>query len=481
MPAPVDAGLSGLQRRVLDLGHALRRANVPVAVSDGLDAMRAAALVDLLERPQLREALAATMVKSPSHRPTFDLLFDLYFPARGTQPLPDEEAAVDGEPTDDDGERQHQEARDIDRFLAELVMRVMQGDDNAIRRLAIEAVESYGAVQQRDGRVSFFAYRVFRNFNLGGLLRRLMMEAGAEGGGEADDDPANALTRRLMRDEFEQRLRRFREEIEAEIRRRQVEQQGADEVAKRMARPLPEDLDFFRISAEEQETMRRQIRPLARKLATRVAVKRRRARDGRLDVRRTIRHSLSTGGVPADPAFKARKHHRPELVLICDVSGSVAAFARFTLMLTHALQGQFSKVRSFAFIDTVDEVTRLFHGGDFGDAIKRMHTEANVVWLDGHSDYGHAFQAFHARYADAITPKTTVLILGDGRNNYRASNAWVLKDLKRRARRLYWLNPEPMQHWGTGDSIADEYARHTDGMIECRNLRQLAEFVERVV
>lgn len=477
MSAPADAQLTGFQQRVLDLAHALRRANVPVAVSDGLDAMRAAALVDLLERAQLREALAATMVKSPSHRPAFDLLFDLYFPARGSAVMLPGEGDEDGaEGSEPDGDTHHQEARDIDQFLAELVMRVMEGDDAAMRRLAIEAVENFGAVRQRDGRVNFFAYRVFRNFNLGGLLRRLMTESGMD-----SDDPASQLTQRLMRDEFEQRLRRFREDIEAEIRRRQVEQQGADEVAKRLARPLPEDMDFFRISAEEQETMRRQIRPLARKLATRVAVKRRRARDGRLDVRRTIRHSLSTGGVPADPAFKARKHHRPELVLICDVSGSVAAFARFTLMLTHALQGQFSKVRSFAFIDAVDEVTRLFQGGDFTDAIKRLHTDANVVWLDGHSDYGHSFSAFHGRYADAITPKTTVLILGDGRNNYRASNSWVLKDLKRRARRLYWLNPEPMQHWGTGDSIADEYARFTDGMIECRNLRQLAEFVERVV
>jgi uncharacterized protein with von Willebrand factor type A (vWA) domain len=472
--------LVGLQRRILELAHALREANVPVAVSDGLDAMRASTLVDLLDREELREALAATMVKSPSHRQSFDLLFDLYFPARVSAPL-DEDEDGDGDGGDaedgrDPAERQHQEARDIDPFLAELIQRILDGDESAIRRLAVEAVESFGAVRGRDGTVNFFAYRVFRNFNLGGLLRRAMMESGLEG-----EEPADALTRRLARDEFELRLRRFREEIEAEIRRRQVEQQGAEQVARKLSRPLPEDLDFFRITADEQESMRRQIRPLARKLATRVAVKRRRAREGRLDVRRTIRHSLSTGGVPAEPAFKSRKHHRPELVLVCDVSGSVAAFARFTLMLTHALQGQFSKVRSFAFIDTVDEVTRLFDGGDFTDAIKRLHSEAKVVWLDGHSDYGHSLEAFHAQYADAVTPKTTLLILGDARNNYRAANSWVLKDLKRRARRLYWLNPEPVQHWGTGDSIADEYARHTDGMIECRNLRQLAEFVERVV
>jgi len=249
-------------------------------------------------------------------------------------------------------------------------------------------------------------------------------------------------------------------------------------VARTAVRPLPEDVDFFRVSNDEQVTMSRAVRPLARKLASRLAIKRRRARDGRLDVRRTVRHSMSTGGVPIDPHFRARRIHRPELVLLCDVSGSVAAFARFTLLLCHALQGSFSRVRSFAFIDTVDEVTRLFEGGDFGAAMSRLSTEADLVWLDGHSDYGHAFEAFAHRYGDAVTPRTTVLVLGDARNNYRAANTAVLRELRRNARHVYWLNPEPVAHWGTGDSIALDYAAAVDGMIECRNLRQLADFVE---
>ncbi len=166
--------------------------------------------------------------------------------------------------------------------------------------------------------------------------------------------------------------------------------------------------------------------------------------------------------------------------MITDVSGSVASFARFTLMLVHALQEQFSKVRSFAFIDNLDEVTRLFDDRDVDEAMRRMSTEADLVWLDGHSDYGRALEVFHREYARDVTAKSTVVVLGDARNNYRASSSWVLKDLQHRARRVYWLNPEARTYWGTGDSITAEYAQWVDDMVEVRNLGQLAEFVQEL-
>ena len=451
-----DPELRGLQSRLLDFTHALRRAGVPVAVSDSLDAMRASAEVDLLSRRQLHEALAATMVKSAGHRPAFDTLFDVYFPPRTG-------AGVDGGPAQD---------RDVGEYLAELVERLLDGDDVAMRRMAHEAVQTFGRVEGRDGAPEFFAYRVFRTININGIMRRALMQTG---------EATEPLSRRLLTDELELRLRHFREEIEAEIRRRMVERRGTDDVARKLVRALPEDVDFFHVTADEHAEMRRAVKPLARRLATRLAVKRRRARRGRLDVRRTLRGSLASGGVPIDPAWKSRRITRPELLLICDVSGSVAAFAKFTLMFCHALQGQFARVRSFAFVDTVDEVTHLFEEGDFSDAMRRLSSEADLVWLDGHSDYGHAFERFHAGWAESINPRTTILVLGDARNNYRAANAWVLADLKRRARRLYWLNPEPAATWDSGDSIVREYARHCDDFVECRTLRQLSKFVERIV
>ena len=161
-------------------------------------------------------------------------------------------------------------------------------------------------------------------------------------------------------------------------------------------------------------------------------------------------------------------------MVVADISGSVAAFARFTLMLVYAIQGQFSKVRSFVFIDGIDEVTDFFKNTeDIQEAIHRVNTEADVVWVDGHSDYGHAFEVFWENYGKDVGPKTTVLLLGDARNNYHASQSWVVKEMRHKARHVYWLNPEPKSYWNTGDSIVGDYGTHTDGVYECRNLRQL--------
>ena len=458
-PPPVN----GFLQRVFDFVQALRRAGAGTALSEDIEAVRALRHLELLDREQLREALAALTVKQQTYRRAFDDLFELYFPARHADA--DDTPEVTDEPTDE---------IEPDEFVRRLLDELMSGDTQRIREMALQAVERFGRVEGRDGGVSYFQYRVFRAVDIQQLLRDLLAQQADEHG-----EPT-PLQERLWRDEFEARLREFQSEVEAEIRRRAAAQRGVEQVAERMTRPAIEEVDFFRLNAEEQAQMRSQIRPLARKLATRVSVKRRHGRDGRLDVRRTVRRSLSTGGVPFDPAFKPRKPHKPELFVICDVSGSVASFARFTLMLVHTLQEQFSKVRSFAFIDTLDEVTSLFEQGDFSDAMRRMMHEAELVWLDGHSDYGHSLERFHAEHAREVSPRSTVLILGDARNNYRQANAWVLKDLQNRARRVFWLNPEPIQFWDTGDSIASNYGRYVDDMVEVRNLKQLARFVERI-
>lgn len=456
--------VNGFLQRILDFVAALRRAGVGATQSEAIDAFRTIPHLDLLERAQLREGLAAVIVTSQTHRRAFDELFELYFPAR--RAADDDTPPVTDDPPDD---------VDPDDYLEDLIESLMEGGDETIRQMARLAVEQFGRVEGRDGGTTYFQYKVFRAVDLPQLLKDLLNRAQDE-----SDNELTALQERLHRDEFEARLRTFQQEVEAEIRRRAAAQRGLDQVADRMTRPPVEDLDFFHLTAEDQAQLRAQIQPLARKLATRVAVKRRHGKDGRLDVRRTVRRSLSSGGIPFEPSFKPRRPHKPELFVICDVSGSVASFARFTLMLVHALQEQFSKVRSFAFIDTLDEVTSLFEQSDAGDAMKRMMSEAELVWLDGHSDYGHSLERFHAEHAQDLTPRSTVIVLGDARNNYRQANAWVLQDLQRRARKVFWLNPEPIQFWDTGDSIATSYARYVDDMVEVRNLKQLARFVERI-
>jgi uncharacterized protein with von Willebrand factor type A (vWA) domain len=227
--------------------------------------------------------------------------------------------------------------------------------------------------------------------------------------------------------------------------------------------------------------MRRTVHPLARRLATRLAARRRHGHSGRLDVRRTVRASLATGGVPVVTHHRPRRPHKPQLVVLTDVSGSAAGFAHFTLLLTRALREQFSGVRAFAFIDTTDEVTRLLGPEiELADGVSRMAREADLVWFDGHSDYGHAFEVFAERWPDAVGSDTSLLILGDARNNYRSPGLPTLRRLVGAARHAYWLNPEPQGQWGSGDSLAPVYGQVLP-MTECRNAAQLARFVEELL
>ncbi|MCI0544957.1 MAG: VWA domain-containing protein, partial [Actinobacteria bacterium] len=286
--------------------------------------------------------------------------------------------------------------------------------------------------------------------------------------------------RRLVTEEVAARLETLRAEIEEEIRRRLVADRGKEAVARTLRRPLVEDVDLMHATVSDLAEMEAAIGPLTRKLAARLA-RRRRRRSGRLDFRRTVRRSLATGGVPADPQFRHPRPHRPEVWLLCDVSGSMATFSRFTLQFTHAMSTHFSKLRSFAFVDTIDEVTDFFGPGiDFGSAVARITTEAEVVWLDGHSDYGNSLETFLSRYGRQITPRTTLIVTGDARNNYRPPRDGVLADIAKAARAVIWLNPEPHAYWDTGDSTMSHYARHCTSVHEVRTLRQLERFVEEL-
>jgi uncharacterized protein with von Willebrand factor type A (vWA) domain len=323
---------------------------------------------------------------------------------------------------------------------------------------------------------TYYLYRTLRNLDLDGMMDKLMDASRQEVGGDLTH-----LEERLERDEYQHRIEQFKQEVEAEIRRRLVADRGAEAMAKTLRKPLPEDVEFMHASRDEMHNLKKALQPLTRKLAAKLARKRRHKRRGPLDFRATVRHSLAYGGVPAEPKYKFPRPAKPELVVVADISGSVAAFARFTLMLVYALQNQFSKVRSFVFIDGIDEVTDYFKKTeDITEAIQRINTEADVIWVDGHSDYGHAFEVFWEKYGNEINPKSTVLLLGDARNNYHASQAWVVKKVREKARHVYWLNPEPRSYWNTGDSIVGEYGNFTDGVFECRNLRQLEAFVEKL-
>jgi uncharacterized protein with von Willebrand factor type A (vWA) domain len=443
---------------VLEFTGALRQAGVPVAVSDDIDSLRALEHVELAHKSEVRAALAATLVKTQTHRVAFDTLFDLYFGAgRGAEALAEQDEAYP--------------PVDREQLLDELFVALLRGDAAGLREISRRAVAGFGRVQGARSRDWYSQYEVMRTLAIDDLIERLEREV-------LEEDDLPALERRVLRDEFERRVRNFKQMTLAETRRRVAEFRGPEAVASYAVGPLPEDTSFFSATSDLDE-MRKAVRPLARKLATRIAMKRRRARRGNLDIRRTMRHSLSTGGVPFEAEFKHRVPHRPELMVLCDVSSSVARFSRFALMLTHALSAQFARVRSFAFVDTIDEVSRFFEHEDFVEAVDAMNREAKVVSHDGHSDYGEVFERFLTEHGPAVGPKTTMLVLGDARTNYRARHTQSLRELTTRARHAFWLNPEPLADWDTGDSAASEYAGFVDRMVEVRNLRQLEEFIAR--
>ena len=467
----------GLIDRHVAFVAALRGAGLPVSLVESLDATQAMAVIDLMDREQLRAAYAAAVVKRAPHRPTFDRLFDLWWPPA----IGDGEDAfgnADGDGEAADGELQEIDPADLDamkQMLRDQLRDVLlRGDDEALRRLARASVNGLGRTDSQPGRQSWFTYRVLRALSPETLMADLLKAVleGQEQGGLAEKVARQMLT---------ERIKRFEEYVEAEVRRRLAEDRGVENIQKTAVKPLIEQVDFLRASRDEIAELRRRVYPLARRLATRLTAKRRLGRSGRLDVRRTVRASLSSGGVPLTTIHKPHKPHKPELVVLCDVSGSVAAFAHFTVLLAYALREQFAKVRVFAFVDTCDEVTRFFeHGGDVADALARMAQEADVVWFDGHSDYGHSFEVFSQKWPEAVTPKTSLLILGDARTNYRALSLPALRSAVHHARHAYWLNPEPRQYWGSGDSAASAYGDVVP-MIECRNAAQLEEFVENLL
>nr|WP_202497747.1 VWA domain-containing protein [Streptomyces sp. SID5469] len=440
------------------LVQALRSHGIRIGTGETVDAARALEALGLADREYLREGLASALLHGTGQRAVFDPVFDLYFPRGVGVPEPGSGPAPDRD-----------ELRD--RIAAALAA----GDEALLGQLAAEAVNGFGGYGSSPGSDGWSSYQTLDRLRPQTLLARVRASvlAQATDSGFAD---------RLLDDEIRRRIEEFRRQVRTEARRRVAERRGADEIARRGVAPTADRVDFLFAGRAQLAELRRTVQPLARKLATRLAARRRRASRGTIDLRRTLRGSLSTGGVPMRPVLRRRRPVRPELVLLCDVSGSVAGFSDFTMLLVQALHDQFSKVRVFAFVNRIDEVTGLVVRGAAdpeGLGARIMAQAALTGWHDS-SDYGVSLGEFAERYADAVGPRASVFVLGDARTNRSDPNLPALRRVAERARRVYWLNPEPHTQWGTGDSAALAYAEVVE-MHECRNARQLGELVARLL
>jgi uncharacterized protein len=465
---------------LLGFVHRLREASVPVSMVEALDAMESLRHVELADRSQFKAALGATLVKRVEHLATFDSLFDIFF-AIQREPVdaarrPSIATSLDrtgraeaptGGPQGGSDERQETD------LLEALLEALRSGDRDALRALSSIAVSRFGGIEAgRAASERYYVYRILRRLELSELLRMAVVQERTEADGRS------GLAERLLRDDLTRRIEEFRRMIAQEVRRQLVELKGASLAAEAFHdRPI-EDVDFLSASPAELKQMREAIRPLAQKLAARIARRARVRRHGRLDVRRTIRRSLSAGGVPLDPAFRFPRAAKPDLYLLADISGSVAEFARFTMSLLYAMKEEFSRIRLFVFVDGIDEVTELMDDTGRHLVPRNLLYRTNVISGDGHSDYGAVLDRFWHVYGYAdLDPRSTVIITGDARNNYRAPGVERLQEIQARARKVYWLNPEPRREWNSTDSIIDVYAPACHGLFEARNLRQLADFV----
>jgi len=452
-----------LVERVAELVDQLRRRGMDVTTGAVIDATAALTHLPLIEPESVKAGLRATLVKNADPTGEFDRAYRTVFAGAISIVASELVDTTDVMPAATAGE-----------LSSSLLQAMQQGDDAQIALLAQRAVDALaGFDDDAEHSERYYLHKVMRAIDLSRMLSAAMQQLRREG-------ELSELELMLARNEFAEMLERFRRRLAAEIAARMPA--AGFEHPQIDIGPGLADRDMLQLSSLELTELRRVVQPLARQLAARISSHRRLRSTGRLDPRRTVRRSLQSGGVPLDVVMRRRHPHRPELVLLCDVSGSVAEFAQFTFTLVHALHDELRRVRSFAFVDGIAEVTDLFETARHEIHVNRFVERRGVLGDDGHSDYGRALNRFVDRYlTDAVSPRSTVIICGDARTNYRPDGIEALRVIAEHSRRVFWLNPEPEVDWGASDSAMDDYRSYCRGAFEVRSLRQLGDVIASLV
>jgi hypothetical protein len=459
VPAAPDARAEpGLPARLLELAEELRAEGVAVGTSELLDAFAALGQIGWSRRVEVKEALAATVAKSAEDRRIFDLVFErFFFRAPEAQAL-ERDVSEQDTPL---GEHGPPTQIDLAQLRERIAQAIREGDDAALRDLARLAIAAFGRQGEGSGVIGVDVQRIRRALELRSGDSRTR-EPRAMARGDAVELPRDALRR------FEAHLRR-------ELERDAIER------AKRLppSRPLNE-LDRALPSGPLQDlaAVHRVVAQLKRRLATQGHSARGRRRRQQVDVRRTMRASLQTGGVPVVLKHRPRRPRRPEIYVLCDVSTSVTSASVFFLSVLHALHDNFRKMRSFVFIERISEVTEIFERErSFKAVSEAIGRDAGVADISGYTDYGRVWTEFIASVEDDLHPRATVIVLGDARTNGRDPRADVFAQVAEKAGRTFWLNPEPRLYWNYGDSVIAAYERHCRAF-ECWTTGQLEEFVK---
>ncbi len=466
-----------MDAKLVEFTALLRRNGVRVSLAETMDAFQALDVVGLGDRETVRAALRTTAVKRAVDVPTFDRLFDLYFSGLG-EVIREATAATQAAIGLDE--------EDFARFLAQLerlleeqgvdlsplAQALLRADAGRLEQLLREAARQarLDEIEHgfQEGRFTHAMAAALGLGDLGAELDRLRRDLAG-----AAPDVARRLDEYLAR-----RLRDLQDLMKAMVRH-ELDRQDVQRQDRQGLQNLAEK-SFFYLTEDEIRRMEEAVTKLAQRLKNVVAVRRRRAKRGRFDSSETLRHNLQYGGVPFRIVFDRKRKDKPQVMVLCDVSDSVRNVSRFMLQFVYALQDLYSKVRSFIFVADIGEVTQLFAEYDANQALEEA-LHGNLINVYAHSDFGRAFRGFHRDHLAAVNKRTTVIILGDARNNYNLPHEWVLRDVQQRAKQVIWLNPENRMTWGFGDSEMDRYAPFCSIVEECRNLNQLYRVIDRLV
>ena len=462
-----------MQGLLATLVDELRSVGIGVSVGEHLDAAEALSRISLFDKDVVRAALLSTLVKRAEHVETFNLVFELVMASPG------------------DGDAPLVEAMSDEQLSDALRHAVGAGDRQLMRLLADEFVRRFGGLEPGRPVAGVFAtIAVNQAADLEGIRASLLESGespvqaegfggsgGGSGSGAGSGSGSAGFRARLADARADRGVTDVRAELRAAVRRALVADRGAQAVRETMRVELPEDMDIVTASAAEQRAMAAAIGPLAQRLTyvlARLAVRRR-----TLSIRRTMQRAMGTGGVPFRLVTERARPPRPEIVVLADMSGSVAAFSRFTLDLLVALDSRLNRLRVFSFVDGVADITELVREArGAGRRLSTREAARDAVRWSGSSDYGYVMREFAREFAPRLTRRSVVLVVGDARSNYGDPRVEAFRDICERAGRVYWLNPEPRRFWNEGDSVIGRYAPLCAQVRECRTLRQIADFVE---
>ena len=456
-----------MEDRIVRFIAALRAGGVRVSLAESADAFRAVENMGVQERDAFRLSLRATLVKDASSLPVFEELFPIFFDSADAPPMMD----VTEDMSPEEAQMLAQAMRMLNEKLRQMMERLLRGE-----QLTQEELQQLGQMVGLN-RMDDLKYRDW-------MARRMMRALKFDEVRDALRELMQLLEQMGMTKE---RLEQLRQLVKAnqQALQQQMSQYAGQRIAENMAEQRPDesidnlmDRPFGALSDSDMDRLRKEVRRLANRLRSRIALRQKRAKTGQLDAKATIRANLKHGGVPME--IHHRDHRlKPKLVVICDISTSMRHCSELMLSLVYALQDLVTKTHAFAFIDHLEYISPDFSGREAKDAIQQVLERMPPGYYS--TDLGYSLEDFARKYMDTLDGRTTFIMLGDARNNFNNPQLERFQTMARRSRRTIWLNPEPPALWGTGDSDMYKYAPMCDNIVIASTLGELTTAVDQLL